>query len=195
MAQRKSQYEPQSEGKACEVPNCLEAGIYRAPKSPQNLREYHWFCLQHVQAYNKGWNFCAHMTPGELEVFMAESLIGGQPTRPFGLRGNATRNPRWQWQAVNQAMRENMGYAFKDQPGAYVEMPEQITTKLTKEQSQAFSLFNLTPAANFTAVRTRYRLLAKKHHPDHNSGSRQAEQKLKQINLAYAVLKTFYNFR
>ena len=38
-------------------------------------------------------------------------------------------------------------------------------------------------------VKTRYKELAKRHHPDANNGDRAAEERLKTINLAYATLR------
>ena len=39
-------------------------------------------------------------------------------------------------------------------------------------------------------MKTRYKELAKRHHPDANGGSRDAEERLKTINLAYAALRS-----
>jgi len=39
-------------------------------------------------------------------------------------------------------------------------------------------------------VKSRYHELAKRHHPDANGGSRDAEERLKTINLAYATLRS-----
>ena len=38
-------------------------------------------------------------------------------------------------------------------------------------------------------LKTRYKALAKRHHPDANGGDRAAEERLKTINLAYAALR------
>ena len=38
-------------------------------------------------------------------------------------------------------------------------------------------------------VKTRYKQLAKQHHPDANNGDRDAEERLKTINQAYAALR------
>ncbi|MBU6500121.1 MAG: J domain-containing protein, partial [Rhodospirillales bacterium] len=38
-------------------------------------------------------------------------------------------------------------------------------------------------------LKTRYKELAKRHHPDANNGDRGAEERLKTINLAYAALR------
>jgi DnaJ-class molecular chaperone len=40
------------------------------------------------------------------------------------------------------------------------------------------------------AVKTRYKELAKRHHPDANGGSRDAEERLKTINVAYAAVRS-----
>ncbi len=39
-------------------------------------------------------------------------------------------------------------------------------------------------------VKTRYKELAKRHHPDANGGDETAEERLKTINLAYAAVRT-----
>ena len=36
----------------CEHDGCGEPGKYRAPKHPDNLEEFYWFCLTHVREYN-----------------------------------------------------------------------------------------------------------------------------------------------
>ena len=34
--------------KYCEWKGCNKKGIYRAPKNRENLREFRWFCLEHI---------------------------------------------------------------------------------------------------------------------------------------------------
>ena len=43
--------------KYCEWKDCNNKGIYRAPKNRNNLREFRWFCLNHVREYNKKYDF------------------------------------------------------------------------------------------------------------------------------------------
>ena len=50
-AKTKKYYAPQNDDKGCNKP-----GEYRAPKN-RGLKEYYWFCLEHVQAYNAKWNY------------------------------------------------------------------------------------------------------------------------------------------
>ena len=47
----------ESSERVCERQGCDRPGKYRAPKSPDNLEEFHWFCLDHVREYNLRWNF------------------------------------------------------------------------------------------------------------------------------------------
>ena len=42
-----------------------KAGQYRAPKSPDVLDDYYWFCRDHVREYNLKWNFFEGTTEAE----------------------------------------------------------------------------------------------------------------------------------
>src|SRR5690606_2527720 len=52
--------------RACEHPGCPECGQYRAPRSPDHLAEYLWFCKDHVREYNLKWNFFHGATEDEI---------------------------------------------------------------------------------------------------------------------------------
>ena len=41
----------------CAAIGCRDEGLYPAPKSRDALRDYIWFCLDHIRAYNKSWNY------------------------------------------------------------------------------------------------------------------------------------------
>jgi hypothetical protein len=51
-----------------------------------------------------------------------------------------------------------------------------------------YQILGVSRTASTTAIRSAYRKLAIKHHPDHNPGDKQAEEKFKEINEAYQVL-------
>jgi len=57
------------------------------------------------------------------------------------------------------------------------------------ELRAALDLLGLTWPLDQTELRARYKDLAKRHHPDATGGDRQAEEKLKDINRAYSLLK------
>jgi curved DNA-binding protein CbpA len=50
-------------------------------------------------------------------------------------------------------------------------------------------LLELEPGVDEEAIKKKYKELAKRLHPDHNRTDPQAEDRLKEINLAYAVLR------
>jgi len=50
----------------------------------------------------------------------------------------------------------------------------------------------MAPGAPWPTIKQQYKTLVKKHHPDANGGSRIAEEKLKSINQAFAILEKAY---
>ena len=51
----------------CDHPDCAEAGEHRAPRD-RGLKEYYWFCLEHVRAYNAAWDYFRGMSATEIEA-------------------------------------------------------------------------------------------------------------------------------
>ena len=50
----------------CSKKGCLKAGVYKAPKSENEIKNYIWFCEEHISSYNKKWNYCKNMTQKDL---------------------------------------------------------------------------------------------------------------------------------
>ena len=71
----------------CEHPECEENAPHRAPRAPDDLRTYRWFCLDHVREYNRAWNFFAGWTRHDIENFQRDDITGHRPTWPvYGKR-------------------------------------------------------------------------------------------------------------
>ena len=64
--------------------------------------------------------------------------------------------------------------------------PEQTPPELR----EPLATLGLSWPTTLEAVKTRYKELAKRHHPDANGGDRAAEERLKTINLAYAAVRS-----
>jgi DnaJ-domain-containing protein 1 len=68
-----------------------------------------------------------------------------------------------------------------ERAGARIEPPTEIREPL--------ATLGLSWPLTMDALKTRYKELAKRHHPDANNGDREAEERLKTINVAYAALR------
>ena len=55
-----------------------------------------------------------------------------------------------------------------------------------------YELLGVSRGVDEKALKSAFRKLAMKHHPDRNSGSEEAAERLKNINAAYTVLKTAF---
>ena len=161
------------------MPGCPEAGEYRAPKSRTNLNDYHWFCLEHVRAYNAGWDFYKGMSPAEVEAQLRADTSWQRPTWPhrqpgaYGLGRGCAERP-----AAHPGCGADERSQRPDPHQAPAELREPLAT------------LGLAWPTTLDAVKSRYKELAKRHHPDANGGSRDAEERLKTINLAYAAVRS-----
>ena len=66
--------------KKCSKKNCNKPGLFKAPKSRNNLKLYIWFCQEHIAEYNKSWNYCKNMTEEEIENHIKQDAVGWRPT-------------------------------------------------------------------------------------------------------------------
>jgi ketosteroid isomerase-like protein len=166
----------------CEHEGCAGDGVYRAPMSARQLREYRWFCLEHVREYNKAWNFCANFSEAEIEAMIRCDTTWERQTRPM----TAWRAHEDRLRAAAEAFAT--GEAERMQADGARRKPARENTP----EAQALRVFGLTPPVDYAAVRVRYIALVKEHHPDTNAGDKKAEERLKTINQAHETLKRAY---
>lgn len=166
----------------CDMPGCTHSGDHRAPKD-RSLNDYYHFCFDHVQEYNQAWNFFSGMADRDVERQIISDLYGDRPTwRADSYRGFESELRR----KIHEA------HTFEEAPED--ESPQRPMTG--NPQMDALTLLGLTAPVTFDQIKLRYRALVKKYHPDHQIGTgtdpRIAEEKLKEINMAYTVLKAAY---
>ena len=159
-------------------------GEFRAPKD-RSLSDHYWFCQDHVREYNKAWNFFEGMADTEVQEHMINALYGDRPTWKYGINGeNANFEDLYTkaWQT----------YTGDDEtPGSQNGFNNQPIQNNTPEY-EALAIMGLEPPITLDAIKVRYKKLAKKHHPDLNKGCTKSEELLKQINMAYTILKLAY---
>ena len=59
---------------------------------------------------------------------------------------------------------------------------------MAEQKRDYYEVLGVDKSADEAALKKAYRQLAKKYHPDMNPGDKDAEQKFKEVNEAYAVL-------
>lgn len=166
------------EVRTCAMAGCEAEGVHRIPRSRDNLTEQVWVCLAHARAHNKSWDFFAGMSDTEIQKFRVDALTGHRPTWAIGKRGAKARS------GVH-AVKDTYG----DFGGDAAPAPRAPVRRRTGVQIQALSVMNLEETATLPEIKARYKELVKRFHPDANGGDRGAEERLKQVIKAYAVLK------
>jgi len=161
----------------CSHPACGQAGEYPAPKSRDQLNDYYFFCLEHVRAYNKAWDYFAGLSAEQIEDYIREATVWERPSWPMAEWGMKDRHIR------EKAMREGFDKPLDS---------ENEVENLPSAEREALAALELTFPVDFAAVKGKYRALVKKHHPDASGGDPENEEKFKKISKAFAVLRKFF---
>ena len=175
-----------SEGRCCDAPHCPEAGEFRAPgirsASFDGPGEFRWYCLDHVRAFNSGYNWFAGMTPDE--VMAAQHPVHGwdRQTRAFSPTAGIDQAPRWGDFADPLDAITARARARKPATRADGRM-------LMPDERRALDLLDLPLDADRRALRMRYADLVRALHPDRNGGDRSHEARLQKVIEAYQLLK------
>lgn len=176
----RSQRPPGAEPRGCDHPGCAETGDFRAPRSRDALREYYWFCLEHVRSYNAAWDFYKGMGPEQIEQFRRADIVGGRPSWPLGTHG-----PKgYQYELGHEQLRESLRRFF------FTDSEPRPPRRPPTAEEEALAVLELDGRATPAEIKARYKELAKRHHPDANGGDKAAEDRLKTINQAYTFLKS-----
>ena len=176
----------EAQGRQCNWPGCEEPGEFRAPgvRAPgfDGPGDYRWFCLDHVRAFNAGYDYFAGMSPEE--IYAAQSPLHGwqTETRAFGPNAGIDAPPRWAdftdpLEEISARARMRMPAARKD--GILV----------TPAERRALEALGLPLDADRRALRQRYSELVRRYHPDRNGGDRSFETRLQGVVEAYQLLR------
>ncbi|MEM7618116.1 MAG: J domain-containing protein [Pseudomonadota bacterium] len=175
----------QSRAKPCDMYGCPHHGTFRAPKD-RSLSDHYWFCEMHIGEYNRAWNFFEGMNSQEVEDHILQSMFGDRPTWRYDMPGMAEENLRkkaWEFYGKGESPDEQASRAWQE----YEKNKNEISRH--SPEFEALSIFGLEPPLDIEAIKLRYKELAKKYHPDVNQNDPKAEERLKQVNMAYTVLK------
>lgn len=189
----------ETSARTCERPGCERPGKYRAPKNPDNLEEFHWFCLEHVREYNLKWNFFQSHSDDDLERHFAADRVWGRATRPFAeaaQRGGAATQPHaegkaWQRFGFDDPM-ELLGDKGTRNPGGDRVVRQRL---LPPTERRALEILDAQDHQTKTEIRQQYKALVKDLHPDMNGGRRDDEARLAEVVWAWEQIKGSRSFR
>ena len=165
----------------CDWNNCLEEGLYKAPKERDNSKDYRLLCLKHVKEFNKSWNYFTGMSDEQIIDFLRSDMTWHKPTQSFGSSDNFFKI-LW-----NNALKDEM-----DKLKFNNDFNNMNKFKFNNNDIKAFHILGVTVGLKWEKVQEKFKKLVKKFHPDMNSGNKKFEDKLKVITLAYTQLKNTY---
>ena len=182
-----AEYEDAEEAKkphtfGCDMPGCPQNAEFKAPKD-RSLNEYYRFCLEHVQEYNRAWNYFSGMGQADIEDYIVRSSLGDRPTWRYDTFAGMEDNLRDRvWQT----------YHYTDKQPPKDERGYKTTFETSGPEHEAMAVMGLEPPLSLQGIKTRYKELVKKHHPDINRDDPESGELLKRINMAYTILRLAY---
>jgi hypothetical protein len=174
-------------GQACDHPGCPGAGEFRAPPAGgrrpgfDGPGEWRWLCLDHVRAFNSGYNYFSGMSDEEIQAAHNPYAGWDRETRAFSQNGSPP--PRW---ADFTDPLDAIGARFQRSAPAE---GRRDGRELSDGDRKALRVLGLPLNADRRALRTRYAELVRRFHPDRNGGDRSHEKALQAVIEAYQSLK------
>ena len=173
--------------RVCDKPGCQEPGKYRAPKSPDSLDEFYWFCKDHVREYNLKWNFFDGSTEQEYLDQVDKDRVWERETKPFK---QSAEERAWARLGIDDA-HQVLGANATQNPG------KRVTGTRRLPATERRAIDSLEAKDNWTKaeIRKAYKALIKVLHPDMNGGDRSQEEQLSEVVWAWDQIKDSRNFK
>ncbi|MEO9822646.1 MAG: J domain-containing protein [Paracoccaceae bacterium] len=171
--------------RVCDHEGCEEAGKYRAPKAPDVLDDFFWFCQKHVREYNLKWNFFDGTTEAEINAQQSKDKVWERNTRPMG----DPEARAWARLGIEDPHQVLGGNATLN-PGN-----KSTGRKLPPTEKRAIEVLEAESDWTKTQIRKAYKALIKVLHPDMNGGDRSQEEQLQLVVWAWDQIKDSRSFK
>lgn len=170
----------------CQWDGCSEAGTHRAPVGRMKEGEYFQFCFNHVREYNKNFNYFSGLADSEIARYQKEALTGHRPTWKIGANSEA-----WAAPDFSEYRSGHAGYhkRVRDPYNLFGGGNAPPGRKAKPLEAKALETLGLDTKATGADIKSRYKQLVKRHHPDTNGGDRGSEERFRDVIQAYRVLK------
>lgn len=180
----------EANGRVCAQAGCDAPGEFRAPllegaTGRDGPPPFRWMCLDHVRAFNAGYNFFSGMSVEEINAAQRPYAGWERESRAFtgpGGIGGGDRGPRW---ADFGDPLDAIAARYRREPA-----PDRPDGKpLSGQDRESLRVLALGADADRSALRKRYSELVRRYHPDRNGGDRSHETVLQQVIAAYQQLR------
>lgn len=175
----------EANGRLCAEPGCEAPGEFRAPYldavtvGRDGPPPFRWLCLDHVRAFNAGYNFFSGMSADEIHEAQRPYAGWARENRTYA---NGDPGPRW---ADFADPLDAIAARFRRTAA-----PERTDGKpLSGQDRESLRVLGLEPDADRRGLRQRYSELVRRYHPDRNGGDRSHEAQLQQVIAAYQQLR------
>ena len=168
----------------CEAPGCNKPGLYRAPKAPDVLDEYRWFCQEHVREYNAKWSFFDGKTEAEMNAQNSKDKVWERETKKF----TDPETRAWARLGIEDPHQVLGGNATQN-PG------RSTGRRLPPTEQRAIDILEAEATWSKADIRKAYKKLIKVLHPDMNGGDRSQEEQLQEVVWAWDQVKDSASFK
>ncbi len=167
----------------CAHPGCTAEAEFRAPASNRvagHVGGWQWLCLDHVRAFNAGYNFFDGMSPDAISE--AQSPLAGWAHVVHDVNGYKFNDPL-------NALHGKFGQ------DAFAGRRTKAGTVLAEADLKALKVLGLDANASPNGIRRAYKTLVRQFHPDTNGGDRAFEARLQAVVQAYTHLRSAPAFK
>ncbi|HEY9080950.1 J domain-containing protein [Magnetovibrio sp.] len=175
--------------RTCDWQGCVDEGEFRTHKSPREMGSHVWYCADHIREHNKSWNYFEGLTDDEVEAVIKNDTVWQRPTWELGSKADKAKAKAF---AAGARIQDNFGF-FNDATDPGQSRPFNRAFPPDSPVAKAYAVLDLDPSATIDDVKTRYKKLVKRHHPDANGGCKEAEETFKEIGIAYQTVLKYLN--
>lgn len=182
----------------CNWQGCDKPGAHKAPKGRSAEGQFYSFCVDHVRQYNKTYNYFDGMPEDQVADFVVNSArTGDRPTWGMGVnkrgRGEAKPGTTRARNYTGADMQDPFGALGGTQNSARNAQRKTVAPNdgrvLVEADRKALEMLGAKASHSKVQIKSSYKILVKKHHPDANFGNKGSEEKLRNIISAYNHLK------
>ncbi|MCK0198474.1 DnaJ domain-containing protein [Ancylobacter sp. 6x-1] len=180
----------QASAPTCEWAGCDQPATHRAPKGRDREGQFWRYCFDHVRQYNQSYNYFAGMKDDAVAAYQKDAMTGHRPTWKMG-SNNTGGTKRFREAEPHEGMADPFG-VFGEMGGrARPEAePARESRMIRNAERKALETLGVEMSATAEEIKTRFKVLVKKYHPDVNGGDISTEDRLRDVIQAYNYLKS-----